>query len=187
MCSQCWNTYAYAVRPSSVGPGCWRWRWDGWYWRSGAWEQMGAWHWACFGSLKEEETFEITSGVVGIPFCSGFSSAVKFPAVTKLLVTIIWIMTVSLNYLLTLRTHSLSGPTGAGAKLGQLVGRVVCSTILGLRRMKTDLSFHGLCQSGYWNIIYYYKHNFDPIPYKEHKSLITAIQLWLTWGIAAMK
>ena len=42
MWSQCWNTYAYAVRPSSVGPGCWRWWWDGWYWRSGAGEQMGA-------------------------------------------------------------------------------------------------------------------------------------------------
>ena len=46
-------------------------------------------------------------------------------------------MVVSFNYLLTLRTHSLSGPTGAGAKLGQLVGGVVCSTILGLRRMET--------------------------------------------------
>lgn len=36
-------------------------------------------------------------------------------------------------FLLTLRTHSLSGPTRAGAELCELVGGVVCSTVLGLR------------------------------------------------------
>lgn len=42
-------------------------------------------------------------------------------------------------WLLTLRTHSLSGPTRAGAELGQLVGRVVCSTILCLKRTKHNM------------------------------------------------
>ncbi len=41
--------------------------------------------------------------------------------------------------LLTLRTYTLSGPTGAWPQLGQLVGRVVCSTVLSLRRKKKSL------------------------------------------------
>lgn len=41
------------------------------------------------------------------------------------------------NVLLTLRTHSLSCPAGAGAELGQLVGRVVSSTVLSLMERET--------------------------------------------------
>lgn len=38
------------------------------------------------------------------------------------------------TFVRTLRTYSLSGPAGAGADLGQVVGRVVSPTVLGLRR-----------------------------------------------------
>lgn len=36
VCSKSWNTYAYAGKPSCVGPGCWLWWWDGWCWMSEA-------------------------------------------------------------------------------------------------------------------------------------------------------
>lgn len=59
-------------------------------------------------------------------------------------------------FLLTLRTHSLSGPTGAGAELGQLVGGVICSTVLGLRWTKTKMYHYTVSYSQDIESFFYY-------------------------------